>query len=45
MPAFRNAEIKEMDGPTHTARHAITIVAPLFDEAAALTSGKRWRPR
>jgi hypothetical protein len=40
MPAFLNAEIKEMDGPTHTAPHAITIVAPLFDEAAALTLGQ-----
>jgi Asp-tRNA(Asn)/Glu-tRNA(Gln) amidotransferase A subunit family amidase len=40
MPAFLNAEIKEIDGPTHTVPHAITIVAPLFDEAAALTLGR-----
>lgn len=39
MPAFLGAEIKETEGPTHTAPHAITIVAPLFDEAAALTLG------
>jgi Asp-tRNA(Asn)/Glu-tRNA(Gln) amidotransferase A subunit family amidase len=39
MPAFLGAEIKEMDGPAHTVPHAITIVAPLFDEAAALTLG------
>jgi Asp-tRNA(Asn)/Glu-tRNA(Gln) amidotransferase A subunit family amidase len=40
MPAFLNAEIREMDGPAHTVPHAITIVAPLFDEAAALTLGR-----
>jgi Asp-tRNA(Asn)/Glu-tRNA(Gln) amidotransferase A subunit family amidase len=40
MPAFLNAEIKEMDGPAHTVPHAITIVAPLFEEAAALTLGQ-----
>ncbi len=40
MPAFLHAEIKEADGPAHTVPHAITIVAPLFDEAAALTLGR-----
>jgi Asp-tRNA(Asn)/Glu-tRNA(Gln) amidotransferase A subunit family amidase len=40
MPAFLDAEIIEMDGPLHTVPHAITIVAPLFDEAAALTLGR-----
>jgi Asp-tRNA(Asn)/Glu-tRNA(Gln) amidotransferase A subunit family amidase len=40
MPAFLNAEIREMDGPAHTVPHAITIVAPLFEEAAALTLGQ-----
>ena len=40
MPAFLNAEVEEMDGPMHTVPHAITIVAPLFDEAAALTLGQ-----
>lgn len=40
MPAFLNVEIKEMDGPAHFVPHAITIVAPLFDEAAALTLGR-----
>jgi Asp-tRNA(Asn)/Glu-tRNA(Gln) amidotransferase A subunit family amidase len=39
MPAFLDAEIREIDGPAHTVPHAITIVAPLFDEAAALTLG------
>jgi hypothetical protein len=39
MPAFLGAEIKEMDGAARTVPHAITIVAPLFDEAAALTLG------
>jgi Asp-tRNA(Asn)/Glu-tRNA(Gln) amidotransferase A subunit family amidase len=40
MPAFLNAEIREMGGPAHTVPHAITIVAPLFEEAAALTLGQ-----
>jgi Asp-tRNA(Asn)/Glu-tRNA(Gln) amidotransferase A subunit family amidase len=40
MPAFPGAEIKETEGPTHVVPHAITIVAPLFDEAAALTLGQ-----
>jgi hypothetical protein len=40
MPAFSGAEIKETEGPTHVVPHAITIVAPLFDEAAALTLGQ-----
>jgi Asp-tRNA(Asn)/Glu-tRNA(Gln) amidotransferase A subunit family amidase len=40
MPAFLHAEVKQMDGPAHTVPHAITIVAPLFDEAAALTLGR-----
>ena len=40
MPAFLHAEIKEADGPAHTVPHAVTIVAPLFQEAAALTLGR-----
>ncbi len=40
MPAFLDAEVKELDGPTHSVPHAITIMAPLFDEAAALTLGR-----
>ena len=39
IPAFLGAEIKEMDRPARTVPHAIAIVAPLFDEAAALTLG------
>jgi Asp-tRNA(Asn)/Glu-tRNA(Gln) amidotransferase A subunit family amidase len=39
MPAFLDAAIRQTDGPAHTVPHAITIVAPLFDEAAALTLG------
>jgi len=40
MPAFLHAQIKEADGPAHTVPHAVTIVAPLFQEAAALTLGR-----
>jgi Asp-tRNA(Asn)/Glu-tRNA(Gln) amidotransferase A subunit family amidase len=40
MPAFLHGAITEKDGPAHTVPHAITIVAPLFDEAAALTLGR-----
>ena len=40
MPAFLHAEIKETDGPAHTVPYAITVVAPLFQEAAALTLGR-----
>jgi Asp-tRNA(Asn)/Glu-tRNA(Gln) amidotransferase A subunit family amidase len=40
MPAFLDAKIIEMDGPMYTVPHAITMVAPLFDEAAALTLGR-----
>ena len=40
MPAYLDAEINEKDGPTHTVPYGITIVAPLFDEAAALTLGR-----
>jgi len=40
MPAFLHAEIKEADGPAHTVPHAVTIMAPLFQEAAALTLGR-----
>jgi Asp-tRNA(Asn)/Glu-tRNA(Gln) amidotransferase A subunit family amidase len=39
MPAYLDAEIKEKDGPAHAVPYGITIVAPLFDEAAALTLG------
>jgi Asp-tRNA(Asn)/Glu-tRNA(Gln) amidotransferase A subunit family amidase len=40
MPAYLDAEIKEKDGSPHTVPYGITIVAPLFDEAAALTLGR-----
>jgi Asp-tRNA(Asn)/Glu-tRNA(Gln) amidotransferase A subunit family amidase len=40
MPAYLDAEIKEIEGPAHTVPYAVTIVAPLFDEAAALTLGR-----
>jgi Asp-tRNA(Asn)/Glu-tRNA(Gln) amidotransferase A subunit family amidase len=40
MPAFLHAPVQEAEGPAHTVPHAITIVAPLFDEAAALTLGR-----
>ncbi len=40
MPAFLHAKIKETDGPAHDVPHAITVVAPLFQEAAALTLGR-----
>ena len=37
MPAFLHAKMEETEGPARTVPHAITTVAPLFDEAAALT--------
>ena len=40
IPAYLDAEIKEKDGPTHMVPYGITIVAPLFEEAAALTLGR-----
>ena len=40
MPAYLDAEINEKDGPVHTVPYGITIVAPVFDEAAALTPGR-----
>ena len=40
MPAYLDAEIKEKDGHTHTVPYGITIISPLFDEAAALTLGR-----
>jgi Asp-tRNA(Asn)/Glu-tRNA(Gln) amidotransferase A subunit family amidase len=40
MPAFLHAPVQEAEGPAHTVPHAITIVAPLFDEAVALTLGR-----
>jgi Asp-tRNA(Asn)/Glu-tRNA(Gln) amidotransferase A subunit family amidase len=40
MPAYLDAEIKQKDGPTQTVPYGITVVAPLFDEAAALTLGR-----
>ncbi|MCX7382285.1 MAG: amidase [Alphaproteobacteria bacterium] len=39
MPAFLNAVVQEKAGALHTVPHAISILAPLFDEAAALTVG------
>jgi hypothetical protein len=49
MHAYLDAVIKEKDGPAYTMPCGITIVAPLFDEAAALTAGlaqkHRWRLR
>jgi Asp-tRNA(Asn)/Glu-tRNA(Gln) amidotransferase A subunit family amidase len=40
MPAYLDAESKEKDGLPHTVPYGITIVAPLFDEAAVLTLGR-----
>jgi Asp-tRNA(Asn)/Glu-tRNA(Gln) amidotransferase A subunit family amidase len=40
IPAYLDAEIKEKDGPAHIVPYGITIVAPLFEEAAALTLGR-----
>ena len=40
MPAYLDAAAKEREGPAHMVPHAITIVAPLFDEAAALSLGR-----
>ncbi len=40
MPAFLHARMEETEGPSRTVPHAITVVAPLFDEAAALTLGR-----
>jgi Asp-tRNA(Asn)/Glu-tRNA(Gln) amidotransferase A subunit family amidase len=40
MPAFLHGAIKQADGPAFTVPHAITIMPPLFDEAAALTLGR-----
>ena len=40
MPAFLHAKMEEMEGPLRTVPQAMTIVAPLFDEAAALTLGR-----
>ncbi len=40
MPAYLDADINEKDGPPHTVPYGITIVSPLFDEAAALTVGR-----
>jgi Asp-tRNA(Asn)/Glu-tRNA(Gln) amidotransferase A subunit family amidase len=40
MPAFLNAPVQHVAGPTHTVPHGIGILAPLFDEAAALTLGR-----
>jgi Asp-tRNA(Asn)/Glu-tRNA(Gln) amidotransferase A subunit family amidase len=40
MPAYLNAPVTTAEGPTHSVPHAISIVAPLFDEAAALALGR-----
>lgn len=40
MPAYFDAVIKEKAGPAYKVPYGITIVAPLFDEAAALTLGR-----
>ena len=40
MPAYLNAPVVEAEGPVHRVPHAISILAPLFDEAAALTLGR-----
>ncbi len=40
MPAYLNAPVQEAHGPAHEVPHAISILAPLFDEAKALTLGR-----
>jgi Asp-tRNA(Asn)/Glu-tRNA(Gln) amidotransferase A subunit family amidase len=40
MPAYLNAPVVEAEGPVHRVPHAISILAPLFDEAAALSLGR-----
>ncbi len=40
MPAFLNAPTQHAAGPKHKVPHGIGILAPLFDEAAALTLGR-----
>ena len=40
MPAYLNARITEADGAEHTVPHAMSILAPLFAESAALTFGR-----
>lgn len=40
MPAYLNAPVVEAEGPVHRVPHAISILAPLFGEAAALTLGR-----
>jgi Asp-tRNA(Asn)/Glu-tRNA(Gln) amidotransferase A subunit family amidase len=39
MPAYLDAPIMDKAGPAHVVPYGITIVASLFDEAAALTLG------
>jgi Asp-tRNA(Asn)/Glu-tRNA(Gln) amidotransferase A subunit family amidase len=36
MPTYLDAETKKKKNPAHTVPHGTTIVAPLFDEAAAV---------
>ena len=40
MPAFLDAAIRQTDGPARNVPYGVTIVAPLFGEAAALTLGR-----
>ena len=40
LPAYLNAPVVTDDGPAHTVPHAISLMAPLFDEAKALTLGR-----
>ncbi len=40
MPAYLNADVTEADGREHSVPHAISILGPLFGEAAALTLGR-----
>ena len=40
MPAFLNAQVVEAEGPEFAVPHAISVLAPLFDEAAALRLGR-----
>ena len=40
MPAYLNAAVTEAEGPEHDVPHAISILAPLFADGAAITLGQ-----